>query len=176
MIAGLPTPCPYARLAGNLVPQPAPTEEALIRERIPLPAIISFYWGGFWLLNGLDAAFNSPEFFGYDHLSDMIDHFALFQLLASLARISLYLLAALEVILGLSFLLALFHSRYEASQQRCNFKTAAFIFIGLSFGDILIGDQTQLWEHGTYLLLVLASYHLYCHPPQFQSMKRERNP
>lgn len=143
-----------------------------MRERIPFPAIISFYWGGFWLLNGLDAFFNSPDFFGYDHLADMIAHFALPE---GLARISLYLLAALEVILGLSFLAALFSARYEASQQRCNFKTTAFIFIGLSFGDVLIGDQTQLWEHGTYLLLVLASYHLYCRPPQFQLMKRERN-
>ena len=146
-----------------------------MRERIPLPAIITIYWGGFWLLNGFDAFFNSPDFFGYDHLADMIDHFALFGLPASLARISLYLLAALEVILGLSFLAALISARYEASQQRCNFKTAATIFIGLSFGDVLIGDQTQLWEHGTYLLLVLASYHLYCRPPQFQPMKRERN-
>lgn len=149
--------------------------ERTSRERIPFPAIISFYWAGFWLLNGLDAFFNAPDFFGYDHLADMIAHFALFHLPASLARIALYLLAALEVILGLSFLVALFSAHYEASQQRCNFKTAAFIFIALSFGDVLIGDQTQLWEHGTYLLLVLVSYHLYCKPPQFQLMKRERN-
>ena len=144
-----------------------------MRVRIPFPAIIAIYWGGFWLLNGLDAFFNSPDFFGYDHLTDMIEHFALFGLPADLARISLYLLAALEVILGLSFLAALFSARYEASQQRGNFKIAAFIFIGLSFGDVLIGDQTQLWEHGTYLLLVLGSYYLYCSPPQFQPMKRE---
>ena len=151
------------------------SRERASRERIPFPAIISFYWAGFWLLNGLDAFFNSPDFFGYDHLADMIDHFALYNLPAAWARLSLYLLAALEVILGLSFLAALFSARYEASQQRCNFKTAAFIFIALSFGDVLIGDQTQLWEHGAYLLLVLGSYHLYCKPPQFQLMKRERN-
>lgn len=146
-----------------------------MRERTPFPAIIGMYWGGFWLLNGLDALFNSPEFFGYDHLADMIAHFALFNLPESLARLAIYLIAALEIVLGISFLIALFHARYEASQQRCNFKTSAFIFIGLSFGDVLIGDQTQLWEHGTYLLLVLGSYHVYCRPPQFQPMKRERN-
>ena len=146
-----------------------------MRVRIPFPAIIAIYWGGFWLLNGFDAFFNSPDFFGYDHLTDMIEHFSLFGLPADLARIALYLIAALEVILGLSFLAALFSARYEASQQCSNFKIAAFIFIGLSFGDVLIGDQTQLWEHGTYLLLVLGSYHFYCHPPQFQPMKLERN-
>ena len=131
--------------------------------------------GGFWLLNGLDAVFNTPDFFGYDHAADMIAHFALFNLPEGLARLALYLLAALEIILGLSFIASLVSARYEASQQRCNFKTAAFIFIALSFGDVLIGDHTQLWEHGTYLLLVLGSYHLYCHPPQFRLMKRERN-
>ena len=146
-----------------------------MRLRIPFPAIIAGYWGGFWLLNGLDAFFNGPDFFGYDHLADMIAHFALFGLPASLARIALYLLAALEVILGLSFLAALVSARYEASQQGGNFKAAAFIFIGLSFGDILIGDQTQLWEHGAYLMLVLVSYHLYCRPPRFQPMERGRN-
>ena len=115
-----------------------------MRVRIPFPAIIAIYWGGFWFLNGLDAFFNSPDFFGYDHLSDMIEHFDLFGLPEGLARIALYLIAALEVVLGLSFLAALLNARYEASQQRNNFKIAAFIFIGLSFGDVLIG------EHGTY--------------------------
>ena len=148
-----------------------------MRERLPFPTIIGFFWGGFWLLNGLDAALNEPGFlgpngFGYDHASDMIAHFALFNLPADLALLSLYLIAALEIALGLSFLAALVSQRYEASQQRTNFKASAFLFIGLSFGDVLIGDQMQLWEHGSYLLLVLVSYHLYCHPPQFEKRVR----
>ena len=118
----------------------------------------------------------TPDFFGYDHTADMIAHFALFNLSEGLARLDDSTSSPPSKSSSASPSSP--PSSAPATKPPNNAATsrpAAFIFIALSFGDVLIGDQTQLWEHGTYLLLVLGSYYLYCQPPQFQLMKRERN-
>ena len=41
---------------------------------------------------------------------------------------------------------------------RVTFKISMGIFFGFSIFDILCGDRTELWEHGTFLLLATIHY------------------
>lgn len=44
---------------------------------------------------------------------------------------------------------------------RLAFKASALVFITFIGGDILFGDRMEVWEHGTYLILVLATWELW---------------
>ena len=41
---------------------------------------------------------------------------------------------------------------------RFTFKISMLVFFGFSIFDILSGDRTELWEHGTFLLLATIHY------------------
>jgi hypothetical protein len=93
------------------------------------------------------------------------------------ALTSVYGIAVLEVIVGVAFLAilawtvgpaawranqaglwGLFHDR---TIHRLCFKTGIFIFLLFSVGDTLFGDRTELWEHGTFMVLTLVTYDLW---------------
>jgi hypothetical protein len=93
------------------------------------------------------------------------------------ALTSVYLIAVLEIAIGLAFLLilawtvgperwrkrntgpsAMLHDR---TIHRLCFKIGITIFLLFSIGDILFGDRTELWEHGTFMILTLVTYDLW---------------
>jgi len=103
----------------------------------------------------------------------MVHYFERLGLPASMALASLYAMAVLEVLLGLAFL-ALFgwSLRPAASRKsprifanrtvhRLAFKGSILVFVAFSAGDILFADRAELWEHGTFMVLVLLTYQLW---------------
>jgi TM2 domain-containing membrane protein YozV len=115
-----------------------------------------------------------PEgWFGVNRDSKTIGYFARLGLPASLAIGSLYSIAVVEVVIGILFA-AIFvnkviirgafdrYSLFETdAASRIAFKSAMIIFLLFSFADVMFGDRTELWEHGTFMLLVLLTYQLY---------------
>lgn len=118
------------------------------------------FWGGFWLLNGLDKFFNAPGFFGVTRDQAFIEYFARIGLPDYLALFVLYSVALFEIALGLSFGLSLLSTGWRQVLILFNFLASMALFIFFSFGDILFGDRAELLEHGTYLILILVSFSL----------------
>ena len=93
------------------------------------------------------------------------------------ALTSVYAIAVLEILVGLAFLAVLawmigphrWRDRtsglagllHDRTIQRLCFKLSIFIFLLFSVGDTLFGDRTELWEHGTFMILTLVTYDLW---------------
>lgn len=132
-----------------------------MREQRILQRFLLIFWGGYWLLNGLDKFFNQPTFFGVMRDEKFIDYFARLALPDTLALIVLYIIAIVEILLGLAFLASLLNAEWERARRHTVFFVSMAIFAIFSFGDILFGDRAELWEHGTFLVLVIVSYRFY---------------
>lgn len=128
---------------------------ARLENALPLPTLILLFWSLFWLLNGLDKFFNRPFFFGVTRDQAFVDYFAGLNLSPPLALASLYGCGAAEVILGIGFAAALVLNMPDLTQL-C-FKGSIIIFMIFTVADVLFGDRQELWEHATYLTLVLVS-------------------
>ena len=96
--------------------------------------------------------------FGVNRDSKMVAYFNRLGIHENVALGSLYSIAILEILIGLGFLYSLFagDKRYEI--VRLTFKISMAIFFGFSIFDILCGDRTELWEHGTFLILATIHY------------------
>lgn len=74
----------------------------------------------------------------------------------------LYSIGAVEVVLAVLFMLGLgawmakrpIHMAYSLLA----YKASMVLFMAFCFVDILIGERVELWEHCTFLLVILASY------------------
>lgn len=123
-----------------------------------------------------------PEgWFGVNRDSKTIGYFARLGLPAEMAIGSLYGIAVVEVILGLTFGLILLNkvvfngalNRYAVfsseTANRLAFKTGVLIFTAFAFADTMFGDRTELWEHGTFLILTLLTYQLYIQRSEIES-------
>jgi hypothetical protein len=96
--------------------------------------------------------------FGVNRDAKMIGYFKRLNLNEDIAIGSLYLIASLEILLGLSFLFDLFTRRKHFNLIRLNFKLTMLIFFGFTIFDILFGDRMELWEHGTFLILATIHF------------------
>lgn len=96
--------------------------------------------------------------FGVNRDAKMIGYFKRLNLNENIAIGSLYLIASLEILLGLSFLFDLFTRRKHFNLIRLNFKLTMLIFFGFTIFDILFGDRMELWEHGTFLILATIHF------------------
>jgi hypothetical protein len=123
--------------------------------QVRLSTLLPVFWSLFWLLNGLDKLCNAPGFFGVTRDAAFVEYFARLHLPAGVALASLSLCGVSEVLLGLAFGAALALRRPVL--VRLSLKGSALIFMIFSAADILFGDRKELWEHGTFLVLVLAS-------------------
>lgn len=123
--------------------------------RLPLRTLLLAFWCAFWLLNGLDKFFNDPHFFGVTRDAKFVEYFARLQLPPMVALASLYTCGISEVLLGLGFAGAL--ATGIRSLERLALKASLLIFFTFSMADVLFGDRMELWEHATFLVLVLAS-------------------
>ncbi len=134
-----------------------------INERITTTSIMLAFWAVFWLLNGFDKFFNSQYFYGVTRDPKFIEYFARLNLPGDVSLITLYTIGIVEIILGFSFLYTLLYSKNRSLVSMLNFKLSLLIFVCFSIGDILFGDRTELWEHGTYMILVIVSSSFYLH-------------
>lgn len=74
----------------------------------------------------------------------------------------LYSVGILEVILGLLFLVSLLWwitgREHHSALTALAYKSSIALFMGFCMVDILIGERIELWEHNTFLLVLLVSY------------------
>jgi hypothetical protein len=45
--------------------------------------------------------------------------------------------------------------------HRLAFKISSLLFVAFMVMDILFGDRTELWEHGTFLIMTALTYRFY---------------
>jgi len=96
--------------------------------------------------------------FGVNRNAKMIGYFKRLGIHKNIALGSLYFIAVLEVLIGLGFLYSLFAGERKHDIVRLTFKISMGIFLSFSIFDILCGDRTELWEHGTFLILATIHY------------------
>ena len=109
--------------------------------------------------------------YGVNRDAKMINYFQRLYLPPWSALTALYTLAVLEVLLGVLFA-RIFVEEYRSLDNssssmknrilhRLAFKFGIIIFIIFTILDVLLGDRTELWEHGCYMILYLVSYDLW---------------
>lgn len=96
--------------------------------------------------------------FGVNRDAKMVGYFKRLNLSKWLALTSLYTIATIETILGISLLLVLLFGKIHSDWNRLNMKIIIGIFFAFSIFDILFGDRMELWEHGTFLILATIHY------------------
>ena len=96
--------------------------------------------------------------FGVNRDAKMVGYFKRINLPKWLAIFSLYTIATIESILGVSLLLVLVLGKIHSDWNRLNMKLVMGIFFAFSIFDILFGDRMELWEHGTFLILATIHY------------------
>jgi uncharacterized membrane protein YphA (DoxX/SURF4 family) len=125
--------------------------------------------------------------FGVNRDDKTIGYFARLGLPSELALGSLYFVGVIEIILGVAFLSILFYKpllpkqlekALEANKafatqtvHRLVFKASSLLFVVFMTMDILFGDRTELWEHGTFLLLTAFAYRLYIDHEQIEAVE-----
>ena len=135
--------------------------------------ILFAFWSMFWGLNGLDKFFNAPVvhhlrwgshprgWFGVNRDEKFIHYFDRLDLPEWLALGSLYGFALIEVLLGCVFFLMWIWGGAPRVLHRLAFKASLLMFMVFMTGDILFGDRAELWEHGTFMVLVIITFQLY---------------
>jgi uncharacterized membrane protein YphA (DoxX/SURF4 family) len=120
---------------------------------------------------------NPDGWFGVNRDAKTIGYFERLGLPAQMAIASLYSVAVVEVLLGIAFLSILFYKpllpkEFEdalkrnqafATQtiHRLAFKVSSLLFVAFMAMDTLFGDRTELWEHGTFLIMTAITYRFY---------------
>lgn len=117
--------------------------------------------------------------YGVNRDAKFMNYFRTLHLPPSVASVTLYFFAILEIILAILFFwlfIRQFMKEKEESKitmiadrtiHRLIFKASIWIFIAFITGDILFGDRIEVWEHGTYLAMTLVTYDLWYRTDQF---------
>ncbi len=125
--------------------------------------------------------------FGVNRDDKMIAFFERIYLPKGVALGSLYGIAVLELLLGLTFLALFIWSLLPEDQQqktelfanrtihRLAFKGSIVVFVIFCTGDILFGERMELWEHGTFIVMTLVTYDMWYRTDRFFiEQRRER--
>ena len=122
--------------------------------------------------------------FGVNRDAQMIGFFQRIYLPDVVALGSLYGIAVAELSLGLAFLVLLVWSFLPEDRKqkpglladrtfhRMAFKGSMLIFVLFAIGDNLFGERTELWEHGTFLVLCLITYELWQRADRYLPKRR----
>jgi hypothetical protein len=120
--------------------------------------------------------------YGVNRDAKFINYFRTLNLPQSVAVVSLYFFAILEIILAILFFWLFVRQFFDHTAQendgkisliedrtihRLIFKASIWIFIAFITGDILFGDRVEVWEHGTFLVMTLVTYDLWFRTDQF---------
>ena len=125
--------------------------------------------------------------FGVNRDEKIIGYFARLGLPSELALGSLYFVGVIEIMLGVAFFSILFYKpllpkqlekALEANKafatqtiHRLAFKISSLLFVLFMVMDILFGDRTELWEHGTFLILTALAYRFYIDHEQIEAVE-----
>jgi len=128
--------------------------------------------------------------FGVNRDDKTIGYFARLGLPSELALGSLYFVGVIEIILGVAVLSILFYKPLLPKQlekileankafvtqtvHRLAFKTSSLLFVAFMVMDILFGDRTELWEHGTFLILTALAYRFYIDHEQIEFVEESQ--
>ncbi len=101
--------------------------------------------------------------FGKDRTSQFMQYFDKINLGEEWIQPVLTFAGIFELLVGAFFLYALAERAIKARRwyrlvSDAAWKGSLMIFIGLSALDIATGDRTELWEHGTYILVTIGAY------------------
>jgi hypothetical protein len=123
---------------------------------------------------------NPQGLYGVNRNQKMIEYFDRIHLPSWVALGSLYGIGLLETAVGTLFLVLLAFSVRprvpggglgqlfeDRTLHRLAFKTGVFIFLLFSVADILFGDRTELWEHGTFMVLTILTYDMWYRTDQW---------
>ena len=150
-------------------------------DHVRVEYILYAFWASFWLLNGFDKFFGGEEiqlteatrtifdtgdvrevgWYGTTRDAKFIWYFEKLHLPAAAAQATLYSFAVLQIIVGTLFAAMLVFPRSPAALHRVCFKASMIVFLVFCAGDILFGDRIELWEHGTFMILILVTYMLF---------------
>tara|TARA_R110002110_G_scaffold26350_5_gene96957 strand:+ start:1698 stop:2210 length:513 start_codon:yes stop_codon:yes gene_type:complete len=97
--------------------------------------------------------------YGVNRDNKMADMFSRIGLPRWLSSVALYATAIMEVGIGLMFLVTLVVAGSKPREEMVTHlhQMSAMVFMMFTAGDILFGERMELWEHCTFLLLVLVS-------------------
>lgn len=127
--------------------------------------------------------------YGVSRDAKFANYFRTLHLPPIISSVSLYFFAILEIILAFLFFW-LFLKQFtkdrdfengkinlvsDRTVHRLIFKASIWIFIAFLTGDILFGDRTEVWEHGTYLLMTIVTYDLWYRTDQFFLEMKKKN-
>lgn len=114
--------------------------------------------------------------YGVNRDAKFINYFRTLNLPPSVATVTLYFFAILEIIIAALFFFLFIRQFFDRKDEivegkksliadrtihRLIFKASIWIFIAFITGDILFGDRIEVWEHGTYLAMTLVTYDLW---------------
>ncbi len=126
--------------------------------------------------------------YGVNRDSKMINYFQNLAIPSGVALGMLYGIAIFEIILGATFFALFIWSLMPEEKKstvgmfadrtvhRLAFKGSVAIFVMFSAGDTLFGDRTELWEHGTFIVLCLITYDMWYRVDRFfiENRKKQR--
>ncbi len=120
--------------------------------------------------------------YGVSRDAKFANYFRTLHLPPIVSTITLYFFAILEIILAILFFWLFIRQFFDYKDEetegkksliadrtihRLIFKASIWIFIAFITGDILFGDRTEVWEHGTFLIITLVTYDLWYRVDQF---------
>ena len=128
--------------------------------------------------------FNAP--YGKNRTASFNAYFGQLGLSNDVAQFTLKLIGALEIGLGLLFFYIFIRSLSPYNQynrttmfgtrtlHRLCFKASVTAFILFMAFDVAVSDRMELWEHGTFLLLLLFTYYLFLQSDRIQRVEYEQ--
>ena len=128
--------------------------------------------------------FNAP--YGKNRTASFNAYFGQLGLSNDVAQFTLKLIGVLEIGLGLLFLYIFIRSLSPYNQynrttmfgtrtlHRLCFKASVTAFIFFMAFDVAVSDRMELWEHGTFLLLLLFTYYLFLQSDRIQRVEFEQ--
>ncbi len=151
----------------NTTMSPSAADKPDLGRWLTIGNLAVFHWAMYWLMNGLDKFLNrtelglftwhgkdrNPQFGGYFENTALPEH--LIQPVLVFTGI-----VELLVFIPLAMVLAGVVSSGTVSRRafEAGFFWGAAIFTGFSFCGVIFGDRAELWEHGTFLVTLLACY------------------
>ena len=144
-----------------------------INKKITVNHLLAIFWSSFWLLNGFDKFFNGEYFFGVTRDEKFIAYFSSIGMQADIALSLLYSCGVCEILIGVAFLWSFKNITHRKEILEFCLKAGMSVFIIFSVFDILFGDRTELWEHSTFLILLIVSYAFLQIMSKLQTMNTE---
>jgi len=153
--------------------------------------VVYAFWSMYWGLNGLDKFFDgvgAPAgkacafangratpcgWFGTSRHEQITAYFDKLGMGEWTGPVFLYPIAVFEVVLGILFLMMLVQSLWGRSDvshsvHRFAFMGSIIVFFLFAVGDILFGDRVELWEHATFMVLIVVTFGVYVYRNQLR--------